>query len=150
MPEPLRLIGDSMKDILKKLASVSDFLDEKGFEHLADKVDKVFVKLAQPIVVQNIKDELSQVFKQNLVIETSNRPTATGLVPIYSVNVLDNGMLFEAAFDPITERSTWTIRIDKEQAPPVTLINKAVEIFKRRNIDYGVEYKEPDLEYGNN
>lgn len=139
-----------MKSILKKLASVADSLDEEGFEHLANKVDKIFIRLAQPITVQNIKDDLSQIFQQNLVINTSNRNTLEGLIPVYSINVPDKGLLFEATIESDTQELAWTMRINKEKAPPIDFINKVTDVFKKRKIDYAVDYKEPEPEFSGN
>ena len=132
--------------MLKKLASVADSLDKKGFEHLADKVDLVFTRLAQPITVQNIKDDLSQIFRQNLVIGMENRNTLDGLVPVFSIKVPDNGLSFEAALEPRTQQLSWIMRIDKEKSPTMEIINKAAEILRNYNIDYDIRYKEPGPE----
>ena len=129
--------------MLKKLASVAGSLDEKGFEHLANQVDTVLVRLAQPIIVQNIKDDLSQVFQQNLVINTSNRGTLNGLVPVYNIDIPNKGLSFEAVIESDTQQLAWTVRIDKEQAPPIAFLNKVTDVFKKRNMDYKVDYKEP-------
>lgn len=139
-----------MRSVLKKLASVADSLDKEGFEHLADQVDKIFVKLAQPIAVQNVKEDLSQIFQLNLVIGTSNRATLDGLVPVYSIDVPDKGLSFEAMIEQDTQQLAWTIRIDKEKAPPIAFINKVTDVFKKRSIDYAVDYKEPTSEFSGN